>query len=148
MGYNFHFDTEKDASYFVDHALDIAKNYGKVTLCDLYDINGRWPVDYTSTKIGWTLGSINTRVYTKFDSALKHYIVTFPEPDFNVNKPNKNKSCITPTSCIVKKESKTSPEPLNITICMDVLEDPCAVFHEVFDLAKKIKDRPVFITIS
>ena len=147
MGYNFHFDTEKEALYFVDRVIEIAECYGRVTLCDIYDINGSHG-DYAHTKIGWTLDSINTRVYTKFDSALKHYIVTFPEPDFNVNKPNKNKSCITPTSCIVKKESETSPEPLSIDICMDVLEDPCAILHEVFDLAKEIKDRLVFITIS
>ena len=133
MNYNFYFKTEKDASYFINQALEIAKAYGSVRLSDLHDIRGGL-ADYTYNKIGWAASSIINRVYTKIDSVLERYIVTFPEPDFNENNPN-------------KKEPTTSPEPLSITICMDVLEDPWTVVHEVYDLAKKIKDRPVFITI-
>lgn len=51
-------------------------------------------------------------------------------------------------SYVVRKESATSSEPINITILVDSLKDPKAVTREVFDIAKQIKDRPVFITIS
>ena len=89
MNYNFYFKTEKDASYFINQALEIAKVYGSVRLSDLHDIRGGWLlVDYTSNKIGWTASSITNRVYTKIDSVLERYIVTFPEPDFNENNPN------------------------------------------------------------
>ena len=55
---------------------------------------------------------------------------------------------MTPEEFAVRKESATSSEPINITILVDSLKDPKAVTREVFDIAKQIKDRPVFITIS
>lgn len=147
MDYNFYFENEKEALCFIDRALEIAKEYECVTLSDLYDLNGIHS-DYRCNKIGWSVRSISNKVYADFNSDLECYVVSFPQPVFNENKHNKGDSFVSTKSYVTKKESETSSKPLNITICMDLLEDPLEVVHEVFDMANKIKDRQVFITIS
>ena len=147
MNYDFYFKYEKEASLFVEQAREIAKEYGRVTLSDLYDLSGG-PSCYEHSKISWSVYSIKNNVYVKYDSDLECYIVSFPEPYFNKVDNNKVETTMTPKSYIVKKKSETSSEPINITICMDSLEDPFEVVHEIFDMTNKIKDRPIFITIS
>lgn len=147
MNYDFYFKYEKEASLFVERAREIAKEYGRVTLSDLYDLSGG-PSCYVHSKISWSVYSIKNNVYVKYNSDLECYIVSFPDPYFNKVDNNKVETTATPKSYVVKKESETSSEPLNITICMDLLEDPLKVIHEVFDMTNKIKDRQVFITIS
>lgn len=147
MNYNFYFKDEKDTLYFVHRALEIAKQYGRVTLSDLYDLNGAQGF-YAYNKIGWTASSISNEVYTNFNSYLKCYVVLFPKPDFNKVDYNKGETFTTPKSYVIKRESETSSEPLNITICMDLFESHLDVAHQIFNMTNKIKDRPVFITIS
>ena len=147
MNYDFYFKYEKEASLFVERAREIAKEYGRVTLSDLYDLSGVQNC-YAHSKISWSVYSIKNNVYVKYDSDLECYIVSFPEPYFNKVNNNKVETTATSKSYVAKKESETSSEPLNITICMDLLENPLEVVHEVFDMTNKIKDRPVFITIS
>ena len=147
MNYDFYFKYEKEASLFVEQAREIAKEYGRVTLSDLYDLSG-CPTCYVHSKISWSVYSIKNNVYVKYNNDLECYIVSFPEPYFNKVDNNKVETTTTPKSYVVKKKSETSSEPLNITICMDLLEDPFEVVHEIFDMTNKIKDRPVFITIS
>ena len=147
MNYDFHFKYEKEASLFVEQACEIAKEYGRVTLSDLYDLSGG-PSCYEHSKISWSVYSIKNNVYVKYNSDLECYIVSFPEPYFNKVDNNKVETTATSKSYVAKKESETSSEPLNITICMDLLEDPLEVVNQIFDMTNKIKNRPVFITIS
>ena len=147
MNYDFYFKYEKEASLFVERAREIAKEYGSATLSDLYDLRGG-PSCYANSKISWSVYSIKNNVYVKYNNDLECYIVSFPEPYFNKVDNKKGETTTTPKSYVVKKKSETSSEPLNITICMDLLEDPFEVVHEIFDMTNKIKDRPAFITIS
>lgn len=148
MDYNFYFENEKEALCFIDRALEIAKEYERVTLSDLYDLNGIHS-DYRCNKIGWSVRSISNKVYADFNSDLECYVVSFPQPVFNENKHNKGDSFVATKSYVTKKELVNSSEPINITIsCMDLLSDPLEAIREVFDMANQIKNRPVFITIS
>lgn len=138
MNYNFYFRNDKEASLFVERAREIANEYGRVTLSDLYDLSGHSSF-YVHNKISWSVYSVKNNVYVKYNSDLKCYIVSFPEPFFEENKPK---------SHIAKKELVNSSEPINVTINMDLLEDPLETVHQILDMANEIKDRPVFITIS
>ena len=138
MNYDFHFKYEKEASLFVEQAREIAKEYGRVTLIDLYDLSG-CPSCYAHSKISWSIYSIKNNVYVKYNSDLECYIVSFPEPFFEGNKSK---------SHISKKEFANSSEPIQVTISMDLLEDPFGTVQQILDMANKIKDRQVFITIS
>lgn len=143
--YSFDFSTDEDATYFVNSAAQIAIDYAYITLADLNDLRGE-DSNYTDNYIRWTLDSITNKVYIYYDTSTKKYVAHFPEPDFVKNEPiNYTNST---KSCVVRKETETYSEPINITILVDSLKDPKAVAHEVFDMAKQIKDRPVFIIIS
>lgn len=145
MYYSFYFSTYEDATYFVNGANQIAVDYNYVTLADLNDLRGE-NSNYTDNLIRWYLDSITKEVYIYYDTFIKTYVVSFPEPDSMKNKPIDTTKRT--KSYVVRKESATSSEPVNITILVDSLKDPKAVTREVFDIAKQIKDRPVFITIS
>ena len=138
MNYIFYFKNDKEASLFIEQAREIAKEYGMVTLSDLYDLIGI-KSDYLCNKISWSIHSINYNLHVEYNSDLKCYMVSFPKPFFEENKSK---------SYINKKKMVSSSEPINVTINMDLLEDPFEVIHQIFGMANKIKDRPVFITIS
>ena len=139
MNYNFYFKNDKEASLFIERAREIAKEYGMVTLSDLYELIGI-KSDYLCNKISWSIHSINYNLYIEYNSDLKCYMVSFPKPFFEENKSK---------SYINKKKMVSSSEPINITIsCMDLLSDPLEAIHQIFDMANQIKNRPVFITIS
>ena len=148
MDYSFYFSTDEDATYFVNRANQIAVDYNCVTLADLKDLTDLTGENsnYTDNLIHWSLDSITKEVYIYYDTFIKMYVVSFPEPDSMKNKPIDTTKRT--KSYVVRKESATSSEPINITILVDSLKDPKAVTREVFDIAKQIKDRPVFITIS
>ena len=143
--YGFDFSTDEDATYFVNSANQIAVDYGYVTLADLNDLRSEGS-DYTDNFIRWSLDSIAKEVYVYYDRFIERYVVQFPEPDFVKNEPINYENST--KSCVVRKETETYSEPINITILVDSLKDPKAVVHEVFDIAKQIKDRSVFIIIS
>lgn len=145
MHYSFYFYTDDDVTDFVNRANQIAIDYNYVTLADLKDLRGE-NSNYTDNRIRWSLDSITKDVYFYYDTFDKKYVVSFPEPDSMKNKPTDTTKRT--KSYVVKKESATSSEPISIIILVDSLKDPKAVTREVFDIAKQIKDRPVFITIS
>ena len=145
MHYSFYFYTDEDVTDFVNRANQIAIDYNYVTLADLNDLRGE-NSNYTDNLIHWYLDSITKDVYFYYDTFDKKYVVSFPEPDSMKNKPIDTTKRT--KSYVVRKESATSSEPINITILVDSLKDPKAVTREVLDIAKQIKDRPVFITIS
>ena len=145
MHYSFYFYTDEDVTDFVNRANQIAIDYNYVTLADLNDLRGE-NSNYTDNLIRWYLDSITKDVYFYYDTFIKMYVVSFPEPDSMKNKPIDTTKRT--KSYVVRKESAASSEPINITILVDSLKDPKAVTREVFDIAKQIKDRPVFITIS
>lgn len=147
MDYTFHFKTEKDAFNFIEMAFEIAKEYGDVTLSDVYDLIGL-NSDYGDSFVGWTMSSINNKVYVSFNRIFKEYVVTFPDPDVDKSNTNKNKTYGITKSHIVKKESVASPEPLNICVNTEEMKDSCKMLSGVLEMVKQIKDRPVFITIS
>lgn len=147
MDYTFHFKTEKDAFNFIEMAFEIAKEYGDVTLSDVYDLIGL-NSDYGDNFVGWTMPSINNKVYVSFNRIFKEYVVTFPDPDVDKSNTNKNKTYGITKSHIVKKESVASPEPLNICVNTEEMKDSCKMLSGVLEMVKQIKDRPVFITIS
>lgn len=138
MNYIFYFKNDKEASLFIERAREIAKEYGSVTLSDLYELIGI-KSNYLCNKISWSIHSINYNLHVEYNSDLKCYMVSFPKPFFEENKSK---------SYINKKKMVSSSEPINVTINMDLLEDPFEVIHQIFDMTNKIKDRPVFITIS
>ena len=145
MYYSFYFYTDEDVTDFVNRANQIAIDYNYVTLADLNDLRGE-NSNYTDNFIRWSLDSITKDVYFYYDTFDKKYVVSFPKPDSMKNKPiDATKRT---KSYVVRKESAASSEPINITVLVDSLKDPKAVAYEVFDIAKQIKDRPVFITIS
>ena len=148
MHYSFYFSTDEDATYFVNRANQIAVDYNCVTLADLKDLTDLTGENsnYTDNLIRWSLDSITKEVYIYYDTFIKMYVVSFPEPDSMKNKPIDTTKRT--KSYVVRKESAASSEPINIAILVDSLKDPKAVTREVFDIAKQIKDRPVFITIS
>ena len=145
MDYSFYFYTDEDVTDFVNRANQIAIDYNYVTLADLNDLRGE-NSNYTDNLIRWSLDSIAKDVCFYYDTFDKKYVVSFPEPDSMKNKPIDTTKRT--KSYVVRKESATSSEPISITILVDSLKDPKAVTREVFDIAKQIKDRPVFITIS
>lgn len=145
MYYSFYFYTDEDVTDFVNRANQIAIDYNYVTLADLNDLRGE-NSNYTDNLIRWSLDSITKEVYIYYDTFIEMYVVSFPEPDSMKNKPIDTTKRT--KSYVVRKESATSSEPINITILVDSLKDPKAVTREVFDIAKQIKDHPVFITIS
>lgn len=145
MYYSFYFYTDEDVTDFVKRANQIAIDYNYVTLADLNDLRGE-NSNYTDNFIRWSLDSITKDVYFYYDTFDKKYVVSFPKPDSMKNKPIDTTKRT--KSYVVRKESAASSEPINITVLVDSLKDPKAVAHEVFDIAKQIKDRPVFITIS
>ena len=145
MYYSFYFSTYEDVTYFVNRANQIAVDYNYVTLADLNDLRGE-NSNYTDNLIRWYLDSITKEVYIYYDTFIEMYVVNFPEPDSMKNKPIDTTKRT--KSYVVRKESATSSEPINITILVDSLKDPKSVTREVFDIAKQIKDHPVFITIS
>lgn len=145
MHYSFYFYTDDDVTDFVNRANQIAIDYNYVTLADLKDLRGE-NSNYTDNRIRWSLDSITKDVYFYYDTFDKKYVVSFPEPDSMKNKPTDTTKRT--KSYVVKKESATSSEPISIIILVDSLKDPKAVTREVFDIAKQIKNRPVFITIS
>lgn len=145
MYYSFYFYTDEDVTDFVNRANQIAIDYNYVTLADLKDLRGE-NSNYTDNLIRWSLDSITKEVYIYYDTFIKMYVVSFPEPDSMKNKPIDTTKRT--KSYVVRKESATSSEPINITILVDSLKDPKAITREVFGIAKQIKDRPVFITIS
>lgn len=145
MHYSFYFYTDEDVTDFVNRANQIAIDYNYVTLADLNDLRGE-NSNYTDNFIRWYLDSITKDVYFYYDTFIEMYVVSFPEPDSMKNKPIDTTKRT--KSYVVRKESATSSEPINITILVDSLKDPKAVTREVFDIAKQIKDHPVFITIS
>lgn len=145
MHYSFYFYTDEDVTDFVNRANQIAIDYNYVTLADLNDLRGE-NSNYTDNFIRWSLDSITKDVYFYYDTFDKKYVVSFPEPDSMKNKPIDTTKRT--KSYVVRKESATSSEPINIAILVDSLKDPKAVTREVFGIAKQIKDRPVFITIS
>ena len=145
MDYSFYFYTDEDVTDFVNRANQIAIDYNYVTLADLNDLRGE-NSNYTDNLIRWSLDSIAKDVCFYYDTFDQKYVVSFPEPDSMKNKPIDTTKRT--KSYVVRKESATSSEPISITILVDSLKDPKAVTREVFDIAKQIKDRPVFITIS
>lgn len=147
MKYTFYFGTEKDAFNFIGNALEIAKEYGTVSLSDLSDLYG-YESNYSDNFVCWTESSINNKVYASFDRIFKEYVVTFPDPNVDKSNANKNKTYGITKSHIVKKESVASPEPLNIYVNTEEMKDSCKILSGVLEMVKQIKDRPVFITIS
>ena len=103
MNYNFYFKNDKEASLFIERAHEIAKEYGMVTLSDLYDLI-EIKSDYLCNKISWPIHSINYNLHVEYNSDLKCYMVSFPKPFFEENKSK---------SYINKKKMVSSSEPIN-----------------------------------
>ena len=123
MYYSFYFSTYEDVTYFVNRANQIAVDYNYVTLADLNDLRGE-NSNYTDNLIRWYLDSITKEVYIYYDTFIEMYVVIFPEPDSMKNKPIDTTKRT--KSYVVRKESATSSEPINITILVDSLKDPKA----------------------
>ena len=143
MNYKFYFKDIYDAEYFYNRVVEMAKNYDKVRLSDLYDLTGKGRTNYLTSKYIWTKDTILFDVIREFDIELSRYYVEFPEPDHYPDV-----ASVTPRSSVFTKETSQTAEPINITILTENIENVNEIINKVIERANQIKDRPVFITIS
>ena len=143
MNYKFYFKDSYDAEYFYNRVVEMAKNYGKVRLSDLYDLTGKGRINYLTSKYIWTKDTILFDVILEFDIELSRYYVEFPEPDHYPDV-----ASVTPHSSVCARKTSQSAEPINITILTENIENANEIINKVIERANQIKDRPVFITIS
>ena len=141
-----------DAEYVLNRAIEIANDYGHVNLADILDLKDeksgymdcKYGLTYSAIRYGWTYpvilkGVVELTVqgtYTislpKFDWFNEEYVRTAKKPESSI-KPKSN-----------VKQDHPEPEPINITLPSDKLEQTISVLFKDLD---KIKDRPVFINI-
>ena len=140
MNYKFYFKNIEDADYFQDRVIELAKEYGKVRLSDIYDLTGE-TYNNLSKEYFWRKDTILFDVYGAFDGYA--YYVEFPEPDHYPDIKS-----VAPRSSVCYKKTSQSAEPLNITILTNDIKNIDEVINKVIERANQIKDRPIFITIS
>lgn len=150
MSYKFYFSNIKDADYFCDSVVEIAKQYGTIRLSDLYDLTGE-ASDYLSCKYIWTKDTIIYDMTREFDSRCGYY-VEFPEPDQHPAPTRISYkdyyATKTPRSTVYTKKPHAHTEPIHITILTDNIENVDEVIDKVIERANQIKDRIVSVTIS
>lgn len=117
-------------------ATQIARIYGYVTLADILDLEDE-KFCYMDCKYGWTYSVILKGVVELTGQGI--YAISLPKFDWFLEcvRPAK-----TPKSSV--KQDRPDPEPINITLPSDKLEQNISVLFKDLD---KIKDRPVFINI-
>lgn len=113
----------------LDKLKDIAKNYGIVRVADYNDIIGI-KSEFTDNEYGWFGYMIENTMIGKDRCGYFIYLPTpIPIPDDRDITPDSN------------------PEPLNITIHVNDLENPSAYISDVLKQISQIKDRIVNLSI-
>lgn len=126
--YGINFSTRSDAEDFLYQMLDDVKNYGTVTLADVLTMDGKRP-DYADTRWYWNERDIRIAKIIRLEDC---YTVELPDSKHFDSR---------------QSSTKSTPEPLNICIHVNDLEDPDAVIADTFKYIYTIKDRMVNLTI-
>ena len=142
MKYKFYFKNFADANCFYNDVHELAKEYGKVYLSDIYDLTGK-TYSILSKECFWRKDKILFDVNIEFDSNNYSYYVEFPEPDHYPDIKS-----VTPRSSVCTKKTSQTSEPININILTENIENANEIINKVIERANQIKDRPVFVTIS
>lgn len=118
------------AAEVLHYARQIVEVYGYVSMADMRDLYGGTP-SYEESKVGWTADAMeNSEIEKIADNA---YVITMPEYNWHADDDES-----------VSLDEKSQPEPIDITVPSDKLEETISA---LFKDPEKIKDRPVFITI-
>lgn len=140
------FATRNDAEEALDHMEEIAKDYGRVTLCDLKDLAGLTG-KYLDIKYYWTAPMLkHAAVYRVRDG----WIIKLIDPIIE-NKDirstirysgiYKSPNTVTPTK-------KPEPKPVYIVINTEYVEDVDDTISSVFAHAATCFSREVHITVT
>lgn len=125
------FLSRHEASRVLHCAEQIIEVYGYVSLADMLDLCGKNP-SYKDSKIGWTADAMeNSEIKKIADNA---YAITMPKYNWHVDDDES-----------FSLDEKSQPEPIDVTVPSDKLEQTISA---LFKDPEKIKDRPVFITIT
>lgn len=136
------FKNLRDAEYVLNRAIEIAKYYGHVNLVDILDLKDE-KTDYMDCKYGWTYPVILKGAIVLTGKGT--YTISLPKSDRFIDyvRPDQTpKSSVKPKYSI--KQDHPDPEPINVTLPADKLEQTISILFKDLD---KIKDRPVFINI-
>lgn len=106
-------------------------------MADMHDLIGD-KSGYIDCKYGWTFSKLRL-AYIEI-LAPDMYSIHMPTCDWFSDK----KDATTVTEFPTAKPKQTEPEPINVTIPADKLEQ---IISALFKDLEKIKDRPVFINI-
>lgn len=118
------------ATEVLHNARRLIEMYGCVSMADMCNLCGGTP-SYEETKVGWTADAMkNSEIEKIADNA---YVITMPEYNWHADDDES-----------VSLDEKSQPEPINVTVSSDKLEQAISA---LFKYPEKIKDRPVFITI-
>ena len=145
------FNNLHDTEYVLNKAIEIAKYYGHVNLADILDLKDE-KTGYMDCEYGWTYPVI--KYGWTYPVILKGAIVLTGKGTYTISLPKFDwfidyvrpyqtpKSSVKPKYSI--KQDHHDPEPINVTLPADKLEQTISILFKDLD---KIKDRPVFINI-
>ena len=119
-----------EAEEILHQTKQLIENYAYVSLADIFDLCGGTPA-YKQTKIGWTANAMKDAKIESY--AHVSYVIHMPEYNWHADDDES-----------VSIDEKSQPEPIDITVPSDKLEQAISA---LFKDPEKIKDRPVFITI-
>lgn len=136
--YGIDFFTRNDAKEFLYRMSKIAENYGDITLAnvlEMFDIVSHY---YDSMRY-WTDEDVNNAIVVRVK---RRYTIELP----NLKHRDTNKPYVEPP--VADKPSVDStPEPLNICVHINDLDDTDSVLADTFKYIYTIKDRMVNLTI-
>ena len=131
--------SKQDATDILSQMIRIAHDYGAASVADFRDLLS-FNSDYWDTKRIWSEHDIRSaEIYPDPNSKYATWVIRLPVPTAITTAEKK-----TVPHNIHKSDS--SPEPLNITIDTNSVDEN--TLSEVFEYIRSIKDRPVFISIN
>ena len=136
--YGINFATRGDAEAFLSEMLEIAEQYKRVTLADVHDLANKKSY-YDDTKWYWNERDILIATIIRLQDC---YTIELPNSKRLYTDKPYVKSPINHEPSV-----KPTPEPLNICVHINDLDDPDSVLADTFKYIYTIKDRMVNLTI-
>ena len=133
------FKHHADALKVLSQAIEVAMDYGYITMTDINWLIGTSD-NYNDSKRGWTYDAIIKGNVRRNGNT---FVISLPRcnwfDDATMIKPSDEKSTV--------KSEQPQPEPINITIPANKPEVIRETINALCGNLEKIKDRPVFINI-
>lgn len=116
--------------------VEVIRDYGKVTVSDLYDLVGEADCQYTHNNIGWSaMAGLQWRAAISWDEH-KGWCIDLPETNWDSSH-----------HIEVMPVIKQTPTSVNITINTETIDDFDNVFAKVSQYANTVTDRNIYISI-